>query len=175
MIVTLQDIAIILGVRIDGYRNEINILRQSQVLWTPYTADLLGILSPLCTARSALYLAQVLLIAWVVVEWHMSERVMRQFGYQQHFLLEVPDPNFRRINGQGQASTDWFAEHSLYRRLWRGCSDFVQQPQLVSEDDADALRMYMNWYKSWARLSLIFAEVEPPTSYFSLAPVHNVF
>ncbi|PKA58505.1 hypothetical protein AXF42_Ash008792 [Apostasia shenzhenica] len=78
----------------------------------------------------------------------MPERVMWQFGYQQHFPLEMPDPNFRRIDGRGRAFTDWFAEHSLYKHLWRGHSDFVQQPQLVSEDDTDALRMYIDWYKS---------------------------
>ena len=55
-------------------------------MWEPYTDEILAILPQMCTVGHDIWSAGVPLIYSDVVEWHLSDRVMRQFGQIQSIL-----------------------------------------------------------------------------------------
>ena len=59
-----------------------------QVIWTPYSDELLATLPAQCTAGREIWMAKVPLICFVYVSDHMPDRVLRQFGFRQ----PIPEP-----------------------------------------------------------------------------------
>ncbi|CAL5055662.1 unnamed protein product [Urochloa decumbens] len=72
------------------YSNELDCLLDSHVTWTPYRRDEIDEmeLSPVCTEHSELWRANLPLICFFLVEYHLPCRVMRQFGYLQACPVE---------------------------------------------------------------------------------------
>ena len=54
-----------------------------QFLWESYTTNVMSVLPPICLVGSVAWCAMVPLMCFQVVEWHQSDRVLRQFGMQQ--------------------------------------------------------------------------------------------
>ena len=51
-----------------------------QVLWKPYTTDLIAHLPTICQADEEIWRTMLPLICFDIIEWHRPERVLRQFG-----------------------------------------------------------------------------------------------
>ncbi|KAL5176890.1 Serine/threonine-protein phosphatase 7 long form [Glycine soja] len=65
------------------FRRKLNIMKRHEFLWEPYTTTVMSMLPPICLVGSMSWCAVVPLICFHVVEWHQSDRVLRQFGMQQ--------------------------------------------------------------------------------------------
>ncbi|XP_043805078.1 serine/threonine-protein phosphatase 7 long form homolog [Manihot esculenta] len=59
-----------------------------EMVWEPYSDELLASLPLYCTQGRDIWRAVVPLICFHVVEWHQPDRVLRQFGMQQ----SIPHP-----------------------------------------------------------------------------------
>ncbi|KAL7185127.1 hypothetical protein ACSBR2_027125 [Camellia fascicularis] len=73
-------------------------------------------------------MARVPLICFDVVEWHLPDRVLRQFGRVQ-FVSDQCDTEWRlhATDRRGRASTDWSVHHMRYIQLWDTRRDSIVQ------------------------------------------------
>ncbi|KAG5516580.1 hypothetical protein RHGRI_037334 [Rhododendron griersonianum] len=70
-----------------AYRHFFDLQKPDEVIWRPYTDELIESLPPICRAGRAIWMAKVPLICFPFVQNHMPHRVMRQFGFRQ----TIPD------------------------------------------------------------------------------------
>ena len=61
----------------------INFFKKLQVLWEPYTTDLIAHLLTICQADEEIWQTMSPLICFDNIEWHKPKRVLRQFRMQQ--------------------------------------------------------------------------------------------
>ncbi|XP_020686692.1 serine/threonine-protein phosphatase 7 long form homolog [Dendrobium catenatum] len=155
------------------YRDEIDGLQQSQVIWEPYTPALMVWLPKICVDGMEIWQARVPLISWKRVEWHLPDRVMRQFGGRQLIELEPMERTFRRVDGRGRANVDWMEYHYNYIEMWNKRRAYIIVVTPRGDDQEDLLR-YMHWYRSWASLYLLKAPIAPPNTYYPKAPVERI-
>ncbi|KAH0464994.1 hypothetical protein IEQ34_005097 [Dendrobium chrysotoxum] len=57
------------------------------------------------------------IISWKCAEWHLPDRVMRQFEGVQFTDVQPMKPNFRRIDGQGRADLDGTVQYQEYLQM----------------------------------------------------------
>ena len=133
----------------------------SQMVWQPYSAELVASLPQYCRAGQGTWMARCPLILYAIVEWHHPDRVLRQFGMRQ----AVPDPcdtsrTLHRTDRRGHGTTDWQHRHRDYVQLWH------HRLQHVVPGIPDAAQMlasdpYMSWYRRITR-RLIGPPIDPP-------------
>ncbi|XP_058200873.1 serine/threonine-protein phosphatase 7 long form homolog [Rhododendron vialii] len=70
------------------YRFSLDVQRPDEVVWQPYTEDLIQSLPRFCSAGRGVWMASVPLIQFSHVEQHQPERVLLQFGGRQ----TIPPP-----------------------------------------------------------------------------------
>ncbi|KAI0516186.1 hypothetical protein KFK09_008858 [Dendrobium nobile] len=100
------------------YRDEFDGLRMSQVIMTPYTQAVLANLPLQFHDGQEIWRARVPLISWKRAEWHLPDRVVRQFSGMPTTDIEPMDPSFRRIDGRGRADQDWTIQYRDYLHIW---------------------------------------------------------
>ncbi|XP_058223249.1 serine/threonine-protein phosphatase 7 long form homolog [Rhododendron vialii] len=74
------------------YRFSLDVQRPDEVVWQPYTEDLIQSLPRFCSAERGVWMASVPLIQFSHVEQHQPERVLRQFGGRQATPPPPPPP-----------------------------------------------------------------------------------
>ncbi|KAL7191374.1 hypothetical protein ACSBR2_023447 [Camellia fascicularis] len=97
-------------------------------------------------------MARVPLICFDVVEWHLPDRVLRQFGRVQ----SVPDQcdtewRLHATDRRGRAGTDWSLYHMRYIQLWDACRDSIVQADW-SDEVLLSYDPYMLWYRRHTHL-----------------------
>ncbi|KAI0507697.1 hypothetical protein KFK09_013825 [Dendrobium nobile] len=100
------------------YRDEFDALRMSQVIMTPYTQEVLDALPVQYHEGQNIWRAIVPLINWKCAEWHLPDRVVRQFSGVPSTDIEPMDQSFRRIDGRGRADQDWTIQYRDYLQIW---------------------------------------------------------
>ncbi|KAL0922969.1 hypothetical protein M5K25_007004 [Dendrobium thyrsiflorum] len=111
------------------YRDEFDGLRVSQVSMAPYTEEVLGALPQQCHEGRDIWRARVPFISWKRAEWHLPDRVMRQFGGVQLTDIQAMDQNFRRIDGRGRADLDWTVQYCEYLQFWDERRAYTNPPE----------------------------------------------
>ncbi|CAA7014182.1 unnamed protein product [Microthlaspi erraticum] len=136
---------------LDFYRDQFDQQKDEQVIWQPYTPDLLGKLPLICLSGQNIWRTVAPLICFDVVEWHRPDRVLRQFGLHQ----AVPSPcdnekALHAIDKRGKSEYDWSARHSRHIELWeaRESSVVFGEPECIPMDYNDP---YMEWYRRITR------------------------
>ncbi|KAL6336065.1 hypothetical protein AAG906_010334 [Vitis piasezkii] len=89
------------------YRYLLDRLMPEQIIWEPYTDDVISALPDYCTIASDLWLTISPLICFHIVEWHRPDRVLRQFGLVQH----IPEQCDTEL---GLHRYDWMSIHHHY-------------------------------------------------------------
>ncbi|KAM3287490.1 hypothetical protein P3S67_020920 [Capsicum chacoense] len=90
-----------------------------QFIWKPYTDDLIESLPDYCRAGRDMWRVRVPIFCWDMVEVHLSDRVMRQFGLQQ--VISIPflfDSTHFRHDRRGRPNTNWELEHAQWLPFW---------------------------------------------------------
>lgn len=129
-----------------------------QVIWEPYSHDVLQLLPPICTEGVAIWRARVPLICFEIVEMHVPDRVLRQFGLAQH----IPDaivPIARR-DRQGRPRANWALEHACFAVQWNQRADHIQDQR----HPATQVDEYIYWYWGITRRWII-TRADPPITY----------
>ncbi|KAM3289894.1 hypothetical protein P3S67_018183 [Capsicum chacoense] len=89
------------------YRNALDSIIEYQFIWEPYTDDLIDSLPDYCRAGRDMWRVRVSIFCWDVVEVHLPDRVMRQFGLQQ--MIPTPflfDSTHFRHDCRGRTNTN---------------------------------------------------------------------
>ncbi|KAL0797070.1 hypothetical protein Bca101_068447 [Brassica carinata] len=136
---------------LDFYRDQFDQQKDEQVIWQPYTQDLLAKLPLICLSGQNIWRTVAPLICFDVVEWHRPERVLRQFGLHQ--TVPAPCDNekaLHSIDKRGKSVYDWSARHSRHIGLWeaRESSVVLGEPECRPMDYNDP---YMEWYRKITR------------------------
>lgn len=134
--------------------------------WVPYSPFRLATAPPVCRDHPELFRAKVPLIYFNVVEWHRPDRVMRQFGLQQHIPeitpAEVQDhARLHKITRKGaQGERRWTAMHQNMIALWNNRVPFVRR----EDQPVVNVSQYMAWYRQITRrfITTPFAEASTP-------------
>ncbi|KAI0503517.1 hypothetical protein KFK09_014451 [Dendrobium nobile] len=152
------------------YRDEFDGLRLSQVAMTPYTEEILVALPSQCLEGRDIWRARVPLISWKRTEWHLPDRVMRQFGGVQLTDIQPMEPNFRRIDGRGRADLDWTIQYRDYLEIWEARRAYVVPITPPEGTSNRELGTYLRWYRSWASIYLLQPQTDPPETFFPRSP-----
>ncbi|EOA39489.1 hypothetical protein CARUB_v10008092mg [Capsella rubella] len=136
---------------LDFYRDQFDQQKDEQVIWQPYTPDLLGKIPVICLSGQNIWRTVAPLICFDVVEWHRPDRVLRQFGLHQ--TIPAPCDNekaLHSIDKRGKSIYDWSARHSRHIELWeaRRSSVVFAEPECIPMDYNDP---YMEWYRRITR------------------------
>ncbi|KAI0520040.1 hypothetical protein KFK09_007505 [Dendrobium nobile] len=156
------------------YRDELDGLLESQVIWEPYTVEIRAQVPEICTSGQDTWLSRVPLISWKRVEWHLPDRVLRQFGYCPSTNIMPMDPSFVRVDGCGKSDTDWALYHQASIALWESRRAYIVTTEIPGFDYDYKVKQYLAWFHSWATLNMLKALVDPPSTYYprSLAERH---
>ncbi|KAL0914174.1 hypothetical protein M5K25_017684 [Dendrobium thyrsiflorum] len=152
------------------YRDDFDALRMTQVSMTPYTQAVYDALPIECQDGRDIWRARVPLISWKRAEWHLPDRVMRQFGGAQPIDIEPMDQNFRRIDGRGRADLDWIVQYRDYLQLWDERRAYVVALTAQVGSGNQQLSTYLRWYRSWASIYLLRPQTQPPETFFPRSP-----
>ncbi|OAY81852.1 Serine/threonine-protein phosphatase [Ananas comosus] len=111
----------------------------------PYTEDVLIGLAAFCLEGSAIWCSRTSLICFHIVELHLPDKVLRQFGLLQH--IPKPVEAIQRITSQGRSGEDWAAFHATYIQRWADrLEHIVEKSPFVDSYPIRATSVYMQWY-----------------------------
>jgi len=101
-----------------------SIHRRNWELPKRYTRETLQALPSVCTEGSQIWRARTLLAIFEIIEMHLPDLVLCQFGLREH----IPDAfeQVTQINRASKAACDWRQEFSTYIRRWDNQSNEVQ-------------------------------------------------
>ncbi|RVW27261.1 Serine/threonine-protein phosphatase 7 long form-like [Vitis vinifera] len=133
------------------YRDQLDAQTQDQVLWEPYTADLIAHLPAICQADEEIWRTMSPLICFDIIEWHRPERVLRQFHMQQG----IPPPclidmELHLVDRRGRHQYDWVTFHAQYISLWATRSERIATAPLAITT-MSFYDPYMQWYRRITR------------------------
>ncbi|WVZ58112.1 hypothetical protein U9M48_008418 [Paspalum notatum var. saurae] len=152
-----RDVEVVTG-RIDGrykrYTNELDCVTHRQVEWTPYYREEIeeAELRPLCRRDEDLWRAIVPLIFFVVVEYHIPTRVLRQFG-RREVVPPHTVPTDLSLHRRGRYSeTDWRITHVVHTGRW----DARQRVPVEAGEAHDEAYFveYLRWLQAHTRVRL---------------------
>ncbi|XP_020245031.1 serine/threonine-protein phosphatase 7 long form homolog [Asparagus officinalis] len=140
--------------QLDFYRNELNRMKIFQMEWEPYT-PFLDHLPPICTEYPVIWRARVPLICFEIVEMHVPNRVLRQFGLAQHVPQFVK--KIERKAKKGGHQKDWAAEHQNYIHRWNDRHFCIVEQIESTPQESD----YYTWYWRITRRWILHATTSP--------------
>ncbi|GFZ15684.1 hypothetical protein Acr_25g0000930 [Actinidia rufa] len=144
------------------YRDQLDRLRPDEFTWRPYDA-IMHELPDYCRVGSDTWVSRSPLVCFEVIEWHLPDRVCRQFGLRQ-VVPEAPNtsPALHGIDMRGRARTDWTQFHREHIDRWHHRLEYL----VVGVIDDTTMRYnnpYMVWYRRITR-TLVGNPAHRPTS-----------
>ncbi|TVU24653.1 hypothetical protein EJB05_27102, partial [Eragrostis curvula] len=141
------------------YMNELDCLTQHQVEWTPYhRPEVMQMqLSPLCYRDKEFWRIEVPLIFYYAVEWHLPQRVMRQFDRLQ--ITNVPFTLTNKIlhkcnRKKERGAVNWAEKNQAYIALWENRVNIRVQPTSGPRHLTVAFNEYLQWFHEVSRVHL---------------------
>lgn len=109
--------------------------------------------------------ATTYLICFDIVELHLPERVMRQFGFRQLIPPEVDTGDrLHRTDRRGKGEVNWANQHAPYIHMWNErLQQVVDGDMMVGHMDYND--PYLIWYRMITRLYINPAWTPPSTHY----------
>ncbi|KAL0915143.1 hypothetical protein M5K25_015542 [Dendrobium thyrsiflorum] len=155
---------------LSSYRDELDGLLDSQVTWEPYTIEIKSQVADIYLSGRIIWLARVPLVAWTRVEWHLPERVLRQFGFVPTVDVHPMEPKFVRVDGRGKSDTYWLVYYLHYIGLWEDKTAHIIEGTPLGEETKHLIQHYLQWFRSWATLYMLRPTSTPPTTYYPRSP-----
>ncbi|XP_022682408.1 serine/threonine-protein phosphatase 7 long form homolog [Setaria italica] len=132
------------------YINEIDALTAHSVNWQPYEGEdaLPFTLSFMCGLDDDLYMMKCPLICFYAIEYHLPDRVARQFGMRQIWLPPATSTSVELHSVDRKKKrkvSEWAAFHQAYIDDWENFDENVDEndePHTNSE-----YRQYQTWYQ----------------------------
>ena len=138
-----------------------------QIIWEPYTEDVIQQLSAYCLQGRDIWRALVPLICIHIIEWHCPNRVLRQFGYVQPIPRDPYRLDALHYNNFRDHDTDWAEKHAQWILLWGRRAHNVVVGQL-SHGSIHYHSQYLDWFRSVTRrwISPISARLAIAVSFY---------
>uniref|UniRef100_A0A2N9GJU2 Aminotransferase-like plant mobile domain-containing protein n=1 Tax=Fagus sylvatica TaxID=28930 RepID=A0A2N9GJU2_FAGSY len=132
---------------LEQYRSDFSRQRPDQVIWEPYTDDVLSSLPEYCRIGQEVWRSVTPLICFQIVEWHLPNRALRQFGMQQ----DIPQPantdvKLHDCDLRGKVHENWRQRWRHYISIWDHRREHV-----VTRDKMVGLMAYHDPYMDWYR------------------------
>ncbi|OAY78948.1 Serine/threonine-protein phosphatase [Ananas comosus] len=122
-----------------------NSIGDREITWRPYTDAVLEVLPAFCVQGSEVWRSLTTLICFHIVELHVPDRVLRQFGLLQHIPIHVE--TIRRFTSQGRPDEHWGHFHAAHIERWgQRLQAIIDQHLIVGDDPVQATSIYMEWY-----------------------------
>jgi mobile domain-containing protein len=121
------------------------------MVWQPYTTAKLDALPDICIAGQGIWRSRCPLICFDVVEFHLPDRVMRQFGMEQR-IPQACDTgvDLHKIDRRTE-DKNFLHRHRSHVDAWRDrASSLVQGDNYTGQTLGD----YMMWYRRITRLRI---------------------
>ncbi|KAG9444513.1 hypothetical protein H6P81_015853 [Aristolochia fimbriata] len=144
------------------YRTELDHQWSYQVKWQSYL-DFMKHLPAICIEGRRIWLSRTPLICFKIIELHVPDRVMLQFGLEQVTPPEDVE-HVTRISRKGRAREDWALYHRDYIDRWEARAESV-----ITGNRAHTRRHapndYMMWYLGATRRFISPPPTEPAMVY----------
>jgi len=136
-----------------------------QFTWDPYVPQLVNAMPPYLLEHYLQWRASTYMICFDIVELHLPDRVMRQFGFRQFVPAEC-DTNVRLHNTdrRGKSDISWMTHHGQYIELWGNRLQHIIDGHPM-EGHMDYTDPYMVWYRLITRLYINPTYTPPSTHY----------
>ncbi|KAH9611124.1 hypothetical protein KSS87_011978 [Heliosperma pusillum] len=134
-----------------GYRDALDNMRPDQFVWQPYPQAIFSFLPEACYNDSGEWSVVSPMICFDIVEWHLPNRVARQFGWKQN----IPEPadtesKLHKMDKRGAHSRNWADYHSTYLAMWFRRYQF-RFLGVENNSDMGYNDPYMVWYRDRTR------------------------
>lgn len=137
------------------------------MIWQPYHDAVLQLLPEVCRSDRHLWRTRAPLICFDVVELHLPDRVLRQFGLLQLIPAGV-DTNDALHKKDRRAKSNWMSVHSTHLQEWSRREALVVQGA-PSEGPSPSLHEYMAWYRRITRRLISRPSGQRPPSHYQPA------
>ncbi|KAE8804840.1 Serine/threonine-protein phosphatase 7 [Hordeum vulgare] len=152
MTITLEDIAMITGLPIEGRA------LTGKVNWRPYTVLRQFPLSNMCLRDQHLWRVWCPMICFFAVEWHLPHRVSKKFGVQQRTRPDYVETSVQLHNIElllcttnrqtNKSVINWEEHHMIWVDMWNAQRHArVENDQTPDTDEAAYLR-HLEWMRT---------------------------
>ncbi|XP_057534009.1 serine/threonine-protein phosphatase 7 long form homolog [Amaranthus tricolor] len=158
------------------YRDQLDLLRPNQFLWDPYPAEAYAAVPEHSRIHSGAWRASVPLICFDIVEVHLPERVMRQYGLVQGIPPPCDtEPQLHLISRRNQAGANWMEinRRHIARRDHR--LELLAQGAPIDVVGAPTTPDYMPWFLSITRRWMTPRAILETAHYAPAAPTMTQF
>ncbi|KAK9126323.1 hypothetical protein Scep_015169 [Stephania cephalantha] len=133
-------------------RELVDKMSPDQVIWMPYSEDLIASLPKYCTNGRSIWTTISPLLCFSIVELHRPDRVLRQFGMRQ----PIPKPcdtrhDLHRIDLRGRWEINWLVRHSEFVQQWEDRGNRLAKGEKSLHGILGYHDPYMVWYRSITR------------------------
>ncbi|KAL0000408.1 hypothetical protein SO802_014189 [Lithocarpus litseifolius] len=137
---------------LSAYRNQIATTRSDQVKWEPYGNDLSYLPPSFRIEGSNVWRLTVPLICFWLIEFHLPDHVLRQFGLKQEQPKDAnTNRDLHKIDARGKVEKNWSVEHAVHIQKWNDRDEYVCNA-LRMEEVMSRHHPYMVWYRRITRL-----------------------
>ena len=141
--------------------------------WQPYTEDILSLLPDICRSDRHVWRTYSPLICFDIVEYHLPDRVMRHFGFNQTIPLPCStSDSLHRIDRRGAKNKNYVKIHAKYLEEWNKREDRVVGGTLA-KGQTTTLDAYLAWYRTITKLIITPPDQERPSTKYQ--PASNEF
>lgn len=136
------------GRTVSLYRVALDELASSHFKWQPYKQEIIDALPAYCFNGQDIWRYRGPLVCIFIVEPHMADRVLRQFGMIQTIPIDAEySHEMHQITLKGKAECNWIQKHQASIQIWMRRLDH-QAGGIVGDG---AVPEYHTWYTDRTR------------------------
>ncbi|XP_057539301.1 serine/threonine-protein phosphatase 7 long form homolog [Amaranthus tricolor] len=163
------------GSGVGFYRDQLDLLRADQFLWDPYPPEAYAALPQHSGILSGAWRASVPLICFDIVEVHLPERVLRQFGMVQGIPPPCDTEAELHHSRKGQEPKNWLEVNWRHVARWEHRLELLAQGASIDAAGAPTTADYIPWFLSITRRWMTPRGIMAASQYTPAAPTMTHF
>ncbi|XP_042059576.1 serine/threonine-protein phosphatase 7 long form homolog [Salvia splendens] len=140
------------GLCIENFRDQFSRMYANQFIWRPYV---MRNLPDVCVDGRPIWTSITTLICWNLVEPHLPQRVLRQFGIVQPYIPldnQFHETDFVKLDRRGKSGRNWVEYHANHIQDWDNRHNMVWTDVEYSTEPI-ATAEYMDWFR---RITVVY-------------------